>query len=126
MHILHMPSWYSTSDKPWRGMFVRDQALALHAAGVQNGIAFVERRGLSRFNGLNLAVSHWQTEAREEDDIPTIRMKTGMNIRRWRNAPTPKLSTAAGCRIAPAVVASLRFMLPHRRCRPRQQPVALR
>jgi len=75
MHILHLPSWYSTSDKPWRGMFVRDQALALQAAGVQNGIAFVERRSLSRFNGLNLAVSHWQTEAREEDDIPTIRMK---------------------------------------------------
>jgi len=32
MHILHLPSWYNTSDKPWRGMFVRDQALALHAA----------------------------------------------------------------------------------------------
>ena len=28
MHILHMPSWYSTAGKPWRGMFVRDQALA--------------------------------------------------------------------------------------------------
>jgi glycosyltransferase involved in cell wall biosynthesis len=75
MHILHMPSWYSTADKPWRGMFVRDQALALNAAGVQSGIAFVERRSLSHFNGLNLAVSHFQTEAREEDDIPTIRMK---------------------------------------------------
>jgi glycosyltransferase involved in cell wall biosynthesis len=75
MHILHLPSWYSTSDKPWRGMFVRDQALALHAAGVESGIAFVERRSFSQFNGLNLAVSHFQTEACDEDDIPTIRMK---------------------------------------------------
>jgi len=75
MHILHLPSWYSTSDKPWRGMFVRDQALALDAAGVQVGIAFVERRSLSCFNGLNLTVSHFQTVARHEDDIPTIRMK---------------------------------------------------
>jgi glycosyltransferase involved in cell wall biosynthesis len=75
MHILHLPSWYSTSDKPWRGMFVRDQALALSAAGVQVGVAFVERRSLSRFNGLNLAVSHFQTEARDEGDLPTIRMK---------------------------------------------------
>ncbi|HXH41282.1 MAG TPA: glycosyltransferase family 4 protein, partial [Thermoanaerobaculia bacterium] len=75
MHILHLPSWYSTSDKPWRGMFVRDQALALSAAGVQVGVAFVERRSLSRFTGLNLTVSHFQTEARDEDDVPTIRMK---------------------------------------------------
>jgi glycosyltransferase involved in cell wall biosynthesis len=75
MHILHLPSWYSTSDKPWRGMFVRDQALALSAAGVQVGVAFVERRSLSRFNGLNLAVSHFQTEAGDEGDVPTIRMK---------------------------------------------------
>jgi glycosyltransferase involved in cell wall biosynthesis len=75
MHILHLPSWYSTSDKPWRGMFVRDQALALSAAGVQVGVAFVERRSLSRFNGLNLTASHFQTEVQDEDDVPTIRMK---------------------------------------------------
>ena len=75
MHILHLPSWYSTPDKPWRGMFVRDQALALTAAGLKAGVAFVERRSLSRFNGLNLAVSHFQTVARYEDDIPTVRMK---------------------------------------------------
>lgn len=29
MHILHLPSWYCTPDKPWRGTFVRDQVLAL-------------------------------------------------------------------------------------------------
>lgn len=56
-------------------MFVRDQALALSAAGVQVGVAFVERRSLSCFNGLNLTVSHFQTEACDEDDVPTIRMK---------------------------------------------------
>lgn len=75
MHVLHLPSWYSTPDKPWRGMFVRDQALALNAAGVQVGVAFVERRSFSHFNGLNLAVSHYQTVARDEDDVATIRMK---------------------------------------------------
>ena len=56
-------------------MFVRDQALALNAAGVQVGVAFVERRSFSHFNGLNLAVSHYQTVARDEDDVATIRMK---------------------------------------------------
>ncbi len=66
MHILQLPSWYSTSDKPWRGMFVRDQALALQAAGVQSGIAFVERRSLSQFNGLNLAVSHFHRHEHQE------------------------------------------------------------
>lgn len=75
MHILHLPSWYSTPDKPWRGTFVRDQALALSAAGLQAGVAFVERRSLSCFNGLNLAVNHFQTEARDEDGLPTMRMK---------------------------------------------------
>jgi glycosyltransferase involved in cell wall biosynthesis len=74
MHVLHLPSWYSTSEKPWRGSFVRDQALALSAAGVQVGVAFVERRSLSRFNRLSLAVNHFQTVARDEDDVPTIRM----------------------------------------------------
>jgi glycosyltransferase involved in cell wall biosynthesis len=56
-------------------MFVRDQALALNAAGVQAGVAFVERRSFSNFNGLNLAVSHYQTVARDEENVPTIRMK---------------------------------------------------
>jgi len=75
MHVLHLPSWYSAPDKPWRGTFVRDQAMALREAGIDARVAFVERRSFSRFNGLNLVFSHFQTEACDEDDLPTMRMK---------------------------------------------------
>jgi glycosyltransferase involved in cell wall biosynthesis len=75
MHILFLPSWYATADKPWRGMFVRDQALALTRAGVKVGIAFVERRSLSRLNPAALLASHFQTVSREDDGVPTLRMK---------------------------------------------------
>lgn len=38
MHILILPSWYSTPDKPTHGSFFRDQAVALSNAGVRVGL----------------------------------------------------------------------------------------
>ena len=75
MHILFLPSWYATADKPWRGMFVRDQALALTRSGLNVGIAFVERRSLSRLNPATLVASHFQTVSRDDDGVQTLRMK---------------------------------------------------
>lgn len=74
MHVLLIPSWYSTTDKPWRGSYVRDQALALQRAGHRVGLTFVERRSLSRLNPFTFGTSHFQTVERIEDDIPTMRM----------------------------------------------------
>ena len=51
MHVLFVPSWYSTVDKPWRGAFFRDQATAIKRLGLDVGVAFVERRSLSRRSG---------------------------------------------------------------------------
>jgi glycosyltransferase involved in cell wall biosynthesis len=75
MHVLLLPSWYKTPDKPWRGTYVRDQALALNGAGVQTGIAFVERRSLSKLNLATVMTSHFQTEARDDDGVPLLRMR---------------------------------------------------
>ncbi len=75
MHVLFLPSWYSTAEKPWRGTFFRDQALALTRHGLRVGVAFVERRSLSRFNPAALVAQHFQITAGDEDDMPTIRMK---------------------------------------------------
>ena len=75
MHILLLPSWYSTADKPWRGMFVRDQALALSRAGYEVGTVFVERRQLSTFTTAALRTRHFQTIPSREEGIATLRMK---------------------------------------------------
>ena len=75
MHILLLPSWYSTIDKPWRGTFFSDQARALEQHGLRAGLAFVERRSLSRLNPVTLLSSHFQIVSRVEDDVPTLRMK---------------------------------------------------
>lgn len=75
MHILILPSWYSTADKPWRGTYVQDQAVALDRAGLRAAVAFVERRSLWRFNFLRLVPNHFQTVAHPERGIPTLRMK---------------------------------------------------
>lgn len=75
MHILLLPSWYSTIDKPWRGMFFADQARAIAQHGLRAGLAFVERRSLSRLTPVALLGSHFQVVSRVEEGIPTVRMK---------------------------------------------------
>jgi glycosyltransferase involved in cell wall biosynthesis len=75
MHVLIIPSWFPTADEPWRGTSVHDQALALTRAGVKVGIAFAERRRLSQLNPASLVASHFQTVSREDDGVPTLRMK---------------------------------------------------
>ena len=60
MHVLMLPSWYQTEDKPWRGTFFRDQALSLIRSGVRSGIVFVERKN---FRALSLGAirrQHYQ------------------------------------------------------------------
>ncbi|HEX9162010.1 MAG TPA: glycosyltransferase [Thermoanaerobaculia bacterium] len=75
MHVLLLPSWYSTADKPWRGAYFADQARALNRHGLRAGIAFVERRSLSRLTPASIIASHFQVTSSDEDRVPTLRMK---------------------------------------------------
>lgn len=75
MHILLLPSWYRTVDKPWRGTFVHDQAVALARSGFQVGVAFVERRSLSSLNVFSLFGSHFQTVLQDDRGIQTALTK---------------------------------------------------
>ena len=59
MHILFIPSWYSTPDNPIRGSFFRDQALALAKAGHQVGILVPPSR-LRTWHGLRQMRHNWR------------------------------------------------------------------
>ena len=49
MHVLVLPSWYSTPEVPWSGTFFENQAVALAQLGARVGVAFVEREACARF-----------------------------------------------------------------------------
>ncbi|MBV8520090.1 MAG: glycosyltransferase [Acidobacteria bacterium] len=74
MHVLLLPSWFDTVDKPWRGTFFRDQATALRRRGVDAGIAFVERRSLGHLRPRALHKSHFQVTF-EHGEVPIARMR---------------------------------------------------
>jgi glycosyltransferase involved in cell wall biosynthesis len=74
MHVLFLPSWYATDDKPWRGTFVTDQAHAAAQVGAKVGLAFVERRSLSNLSARELGRSHFQISV-SDNGFRTMRMK---------------------------------------------------
>lgn len=59
MHILVIPSWYSTPRNPIRGSFFREQALALHKAGHRIGLLVPPSR-LRTLNGLYEVARGWR------------------------------------------------------------------
>src|ERR1700687_2354847 len=75
MHVLVLPSWYHTDDKPWRGMFFRDQALSIIRSGHRATVAFVERKSLRSLTPLSMLGQRFQVTSADEEGIPTIRMK---------------------------------------------------
>jgi glycosyltransferase involved in cell wall biosynthesis len=75
MHVLVLPSWYSTSDKPWLGTFFADQAVALARAGMRVGVVFVENRSLRRISFGRLLETHFQKESSSSEGVTTLRMK---------------------------------------------------
>ncbi len=62
MHILVIPSWYSTPRNPIRGSFFREQALALHKAGHRVGLLVPPSR-LRTLNGLSEVARYWRRPA---------------------------------------------------------------
>jgi glycosyltransferase involved in cell wall biosynthesis len=75
MHVLMLPSWYSTPDRPLAGGFFQDQAHALARFGARVGVAYVEDRGLRTVSPAAVAEAHFQTESTESDGVTTLRMK---------------------------------------------------
>lgn len=74
LHVLFLPSWYPSPRDPVNGIFHRQQALALHEAGVQVGVVYPE---LSYWRRLSLSAV-WEgmhrTGLRNEDGIMTYRL----------------------------------------------------
>jgi len=83
MHVLMLPSWYDTADRPYAGTFFRDWASSLQAAGARVGVAYVEGRSLRRFSLRHLAETHFQTTAGEEGGLQTIRLKGWNTLAQW-------------------------------------------
>jgi L-malate glycosyltransferase len=75
MHVLFLPSWFDTVEKPWRGSFFREQARALTRKGVRAGFAFVERRSLGRMRLSRMIENHFQIVLDDDDGIAVARMK---------------------------------------------------
>jgi glycosyltransferase involved in cell wall biosynthesis len=73
MHILVIPSWYSTPKNPIRGSFFREQALALQRAGHQVGL-LVPPSKLRTWNGLAEVRRNW----RNGSDALTVYDDEGM------------------------------------------------
>lgn len=113
MHILIVPSWYSTARSPIRGSFFRDQALALHKAGHQVGMLIPPSRLRTR-NGLRETAANWRRPAGALD----IEDDAGLAIYRlrWWGWPAALL---------PARRGDLALMAFDRYCREQGQPDVL-
>jgi glycosyltransferase involved in cell wall biosynthesis len=71
-HVLVMPSWYPTPDDPVAGIFFREQALAMHAAGLRVRVAVPEQYSLSRMYGRFRRLSP-VIERTDDEGMPTWR-----------------------------------------------------
>ena len=75
MHVLFIPSWFSTQRNPALGSFFRDQALAVSRQGVRIGIIYPEFLSLVGAS-IGEALSHrFQIETIIDEGIPTLRVK---------------------------------------------------
>ena len=75
-HVLMLPSWYHTPDRPWQGLFFENQALALARAGAHVGVAFAEMRSLRTLSPAGIRQSHFQTTSSEDRGVTCLRLKS--------------------------------------------------
>ena len=74
LHVLVLPSWTADAEKPYHGVFFREQAQALGNAGLRVGFACVEQRSLRRFAFGKLRQSHFQISSNDEQGLRMVRM----------------------------------------------------
>lgn len=108
MHVLVLPSWYSTPDLPWSGSFFEDQAVALARAGAHVGVAFVEGRSLRSLSPSNLRESHFQIASSKDRGVTTLRMKG------WNTLGQAVAGAKVWCALSERLVAAYvdRFGVP--------------
>jgi glycosyltransferase involved in cell wall biosynthesis len=85
-HVLILPSWYPTRPCPVRGVFFRQQVLALQRAGLKVGVIYPDFRSLREFKNTALADNHFQTNISMDGGVPTY-VYHGWNIPRLRLEP---------------------------------------
>jgi glycosyltransferase involved in cell wall biosynthesis len=73
-HVLVAPSWTADAEKPYSGVFFREQALALRRAGLRVGFVCVEQRSLRHFAWQKLRTSYFQMSYGEQEGLQTVRM----------------------------------------------------
>ena len=75
MHVLFLPSFYPTAERPTSGVFFREQARALQYVGVQVGVAYPETRSLRTIGPRALRDSHFQVVWEDDGGIRTVRRR---------------------------------------------------
>jgi len=83
LHVLMLPSYYQTAQRPYNGTFFRDWAWALQRAGVRVGVAFVEDRSLRTLSLRALRQTHFQVTSEAEAGLPTVRLKGWNTLAQW-------------------------------------------
>lgn len=83
LHVLMLPSFYQTRQKPYDGTFFRDWALALARAGVKVGVGYVEGRSLRGLSWQALQETRFQTTAGVESGLPTVRLEGWNTLGQW-------------------------------------------
>lgn len=78
MHVLLIPSWYVTPEFPDSGIFFREKALALHAAGCKMGVLYVEVSPALWRTKLTKG-RWWKTQMYTDEGVHTIRTD-GLNL----------------------------------------------
>src|SRR5688500_16227118 len=83
LHVLMLPSFYMTRQKPYDGTFFRDWALALAGAGVKVGVGYVEGRSLRGLSWRGLRETRFQTSPGVESGLPTVRLEGWNTLGQW-------------------------------------------
>lgn len=86
LHVLLLPSSYPSRPRPVKGIFVQQQAEALHRNGVKVGVIYPDFRSMRDLGSSALLDNHFQINFNQENGIPTYRF-CGWNIPRLRLEP---------------------------------------
>ena len=73
-HVLMLVSWFMSPSSPVAGVFFRDQADAMHNAGLQVGVAYPECRSLRTISLRAPAENHWQVVEQDLGGVMTLRL----------------------------------------------------
>src|SRR5687768_6884021 len=73
VHVLVLPSWYPTALDPVNGIFFREQAKALAAAGLRVGVAAPILRGVRTAGRGRLAGYRFQLSEEDDGGVATLR-----------------------------------------------------